>query len=137
MNTAKDVIADFAKYGRVRRPSLDISIYPISPDIAAQIGLPADYGLLIERVLPGGAAEKAGLHGGTQKAYQGNMLVLLGGDLIVAMDGQEIAEPQDLSAAMKSHKAGDEVTLTVFRGRKKMDFKVKLSDATDEQGRLG
>ncbi len=137
VNTAKAVIADFAHYGRVRRPSLDIATLAIGPDIAEQIGLPADYGLLIERVLPGGAAEKAGLHGGTQRAYQGNTPVMLGGDLIVAMDGQEIAEPQDLAAAMNSHKAGDEVTLTVFRSRRKMDFKVKLNDATEEQGRLG
>jgi S1-C subfamily serine protease len=131
VNTAKAVIADFAKYGRVRRPSLDIAILPIGPEIAQQIGLPADYGLLIERVFPGGAAEKAGLHGGTQRMYQGNMPVMLGGDLIVAIDGQEISEPQDLTSAMNSHRAGDEVTLTVFRGRKKMDVKVKLSDATD------
>jgi len=132
VNTAKAVIADFAKYGRVRRPSLDIAILPIGPEIAQQIGLPADYGLLIERVFPGGAAEKAGLHGGTQRMYQGNTPVMLGGDLIVAIDGQEIAEPQDLTTAMNSHRAGDEVTLTVFRGRKKMDVKVKLSDATDQ-----
>ena len=137
VNTAKAVIADFAKYGRVRRPSLDISTLEIGPEVAEQIGLPADYGLLIERVLPGGAAEKAGLHGGTQRAYQGNMPVMLGGDLIVAMDGQEIANAQDLSAAMNSHKAGDDVTLTVFRGRKRMDFKVKLNDATDQQGQAG
>jgi S1-C subfamily serine protease len=135
VNTAKAVIADFAKYGRVRRPSLDIAIFAIGPDTATQIGLPVDYGLLIERVLPGGAAEKAGLHGGSQRVYQGNEPVMLGGDLIVAMDGREIAIPQDLSEAMNAHQAGDEVTLTVFRGRKKMDIKVKLSDATDPQGR--
>ena len=82
------------------------------------------------------AAEKAGLHGGTERAYQGNTPVMLGGDLIIAMDGQEIAEPQDLAAAMNSHKAGDQVTLTVFRGRRKMDFKVTLNDATDTQGRV-
>jgi S1-C subfamily serine protease len=137
VNTAKAVIADFAKYGRVRRPSLDIATLAIGPEIAQQIGLPADYGLLIERVLPGGAADKAGLHGGTQRVYQGNTPVMLGGDLIVAMDGQEIAEPQDLAAAINSHHAGDEVTLTVFRGRKKLEVKVKLNDATEEQGRLG
>jgi S1-C subfamily serine protease len=137
VNTAKAVIADFAKYGRVRRPSLDVSILPIGPEIAQQVGLAADYGLLIERVLPGGAAERAGLHGGTQRVYQGNTPVMLGGDLIVAMDGQEIAEPQDLTAAMNSHRAGDEVTLTVFRGRKRMDVKVKLSDATDKQDQSG
>jgi S1-C subfamily serine protease len=131
VNTAKAVIADFAKYGRVRRPTLDIATLAIGPDIAEQIGLPADYGLLIERVLPGGAAEKAGLHGGTQRAYQGNIPVMLGGDLIVAMDGQEITNPQDLAAAMNSHRAGDTVTLTIFRARKRLDVKVKLNDATD------
>jgi S1-C subfamily serine protease len=137
INTAKAVIADFAKYGRIRRPTLDISTLAIGPDIAEQIGLPADYGLLIERVLPGGAAEKAGLHGGTQRAYQGNTPVMLGGDLIVAMDGQDIANPQDMAAAMNSHHAGDTVTLTVFRGRKRMDVKVTLNDATDPQGKVG
>jgi S1-C subfamily serine protease len=134
VNTAKAVIADFAKYGRIRRPSLDISTLAIGPDIAEQIGLPADYGVLIQRVLPGGAADKAGLHGGNQRAgYLGNMLVMSGGDLIIAMDGQEIANTQDLAAAMNSHKADDEVTLTIFRGRRKMDVKVKLSDATSGQ----
>jgi S1-C subfamily serine protease len=135
VNTAKAVIADFAKYGRVRRPSLDIATLAIGPDIAEQIGLAADYGLLIERVLPGGAAEKAGLRGGTERAgYLGNMPVMTGGDLIVAMDGQEISNAQDLAAAMNSHRAGDIVTLTVFRGRKRMDIKVKLNDATDAKG---
>jgi S1-C subfamily serine protease len=138
VNTAKAVIADFAKYGRIRRPSLDISTLAIGPDIAEQIGLPADYGVLIQRVLPGGAAEKAGLHGGTQRAgYLGNMPVMSGGDLIIAMDGQEIANTQDLAAVMNSHKADDEVTLTIFRGRRKMDVKVKLSDATSTQGQVG
>ncbi len=131
INTAKAVLDDFSRYGRVRRPSLDVVTLPISPDIAQEIGLPADYGILIERVLSGGAAEKAGLRGGTQKMYQGNTPVMLGGDLIVGVDGQEIANPQDLSAAMNAHRAGDTVTLTVFRGRKQMDVKVTLSDAKD------
>jgi S1-C subfamily serine protease len=132
INTAKAVLDDYAKYGRVRRPSLDVQTLAIGPDIAEQIGLPADYGILIERVLPGGAAEKAGLKGGTQRAYQGNTPVMLGGDLIVGMDGQDITTPQDLSAAMNSHRAGDEVTLIVFRGQKKMSIKVRLGDAKDQ-----
>jgi len=132
INTAKAVLDDYAKYGRIRRPSLDIQTLPIGPDIAEQIGLPADYGLLIERVFPGGAAEKAGLHGGTQRAYEGNTPVELGGDLIVAFDGQDIASGPDMSAAMNEHRAGDTVTITVFRGRKKMDFKVTLGDAKDQ-----
>ena len=79
INTAKAVLDDFAKYGRVRRPTLDIVPLPIGPDIAQQIGLPDDYGVLVQKVLPGGAAEKAGLHGGTERAYMGNIPVMLGG----------------------------------------------------------
>jgi S1-C subfamily serine protease len=132
INTAKAVLDDYAKYGRVRRPTLDIQTLLINPIIAEQIGLAADYGVLVERVLPGGAAEKAGLHGGTQRAYEGNTQVMLGGDLIVGFDGKEITSPEDLSAAMNAKHAGDTVTVTVFRGRKKMDFKVKLNDAKDQ-----
>ncbi|HWB31539.1 MAG TPA: trypsin-like peptidase domain-containing protein [Acidobacteriaceae bacterium] len=132
INTAKAVLDDYAKYGRIRRPSLDIQTLPIGPDIAEQIGLPADYGLLIERVFPGGAAEKAGLHGGTQRAYDGNIPVMLGGDLIVGFDGQQIASGPDLSAAMNAHRAGDTVTITVYRGQRRMDFKVTLGDAKDQ-----
>ena len=132
IDTAKAVLDDYAKYGRVRRPTLDIVTLAINPDIAGQIGLPADYGVLVERVLPGGAAEKAGLHGGTQRAYEGNVQIMLGGDLIVAFDGKEIADPQDLSAEMNAKHAGDTVTLTVFRGRKKMDVHVTLGDAKDQ-----
>ena len=129
IQTAKATIDDFAKYGRARRPSLDIVTLPIGPDIAEQIGLPADYGVLIERVLPGGAAERAGLRGGSQLAFNGNERVMLGGDLIVAVDGREVTSQQDLAGVMTSHHAGDVVAVMVFRGRSRMTFKVTLSDA--------
>ena len=127
--TAKAVLSDFAHYGRVRRPSLDVVTLPIGPDVAEQIGLPADYGILIERVLPGGAGEKAGLKGGTQRAYMGNTPVMLGGDLIVGIDGQEITTPQDLSGALNAHRAGDTITLTIYRGQHRLTVHVTLSDA--------
>lgn len=129
ISTAKAVLEDFMRYGRTRRPSLDIVTLPIGPDEAQQIGLPADYGILIERVLPGGAAQRAGLHGGTQLAYKGNTQVMLGGDLIVGVDGQEITTPQDLSNALNAHHAGDTVVLTIYRGQQRMSVKVTLSDA--------
>ncbi len=129
ISTAKAVLSDFATYGRVRRPSLDIVSLQIGPGIAEQIGLPADYGILVERVLPGGAAQKAGLHGGTQQAYMGNQPVMLGGDLIVGLDGQEITNAQDLSMALNAHHAGDTVTLTVYRNAHRLTVHVTLDDA--------
>lgn len=131
INTAKAVLDDFAKYGRIRRPSLGIVSLAIGPDLAEQMGLPADYGVLVQRVLPGGASERAGLHGGTERRYLGNTPVMIGGDLIVAIDGQEIANSQDLSGAVETHRAGDTVTVTVFRQRRRMDFKVTLDDEKD------
>jgi S1-C subfamily serine protease len=131
ISTAKAVLEDFMRYGHTRRPSLDIVPLPIGPDEAQQIGLPADYGILIERVLPGGAAARAGLRGGNQLAYKGNTQVMLGGDLIVGCDGQEITTPQDLSNALNAHHAGDTVVLTLYRGQQRMNVKVTLSDAKE------
>ncbi len=131
INTAKAVLDDFAKFGRVRRPSLDIETLPIGPEIAEEIGLPADNGILIERVLPGGAAEKAGLRGGNRRMYMGNTPVNLGGDFIVGVDGQEVESAQDLSAALTRHRAGDVVVLTIFRGQRRLDVQVTLGDARD------
>src|SRR5208337_645236 len=93
INTAKAVLADLTRYGRVKRPSLGIVTYAIGPDLASQMGLAVDSGILIQQVVPGGAAEKAGLRGGTEQAYVGNTPILLGGDLIVAIDGQRVTNP--------------------------------------------
>ena len=131
INTAKAVLADLTRYGRVKRPSLGIVSYGIGPDLASQMGLSADAGVLIEKVIPGGAAERAGLRGGTEQAYVGNMPLLLGGDLIVAIDGQEIADPQDIGAIMDKHQAGDTIAVTIFRGRKQMTLKLMLGEAKE------
>jgi S1-C subfamily serine protease len=133
MNTARAVLDDFSKYGHVRRPTLAIVPLEIGPDLADQIGLPSDYGVLIQRVFPGGAAANAGLHGGSQRAGLGNTPVMLGGDFIVAIDGQEITGAQDISNVMNSHKAGDVVTVTIFRGRQRQNVKVTLGEAANEQ----
>jgi S1-C subfamily serine protease len=131
ISTARAVLDDFARYGRVRRPSLDVVTLPIGPDLAAQMGLAADYGVLIERVLPGGAAERAGLKGGTQRGYLGFTPIVLGGDLIVKIDGEVITNKQDLSNALNEHHAGDTVTVTVVRGQRQLSVKVTLSDASE------
>ncbi len=132
ISTAKAVLSDFAQYGRMRRPSLDIVSLQVGPGIAEQIGLPADYGILVQKVLPGGAAQRAGLRGGSEQAYMGNQPVVLGGDLIVALDNQEITTAQDLSTALNAHRAGDTVTLTVYRGQRRLNVRVTLDDAREQ-----
>ena len=129
INTAKAVLADLTRYGRVKRPSLGIVSYAIGPDLAEQMGLSADYGVLIQKVIPGGAAERAGLRGGTDQAYVGNTPIMLGGDLIVAIDGQQVTDPQDISAIMDRHQAGDTISVSILRGKRQMTIKLILGEA--------
>jgi S1-C subfamily serine protease len=96
------------------------------------MGLPADYGLLILQVTPGGAADAAGLHGGSEKAYLGNKVIMLGGDLIVAIDGQKVEDEMDLSQMMNNHRAGDTVKITIYRNKKKLDVNVVLAEAREQ-----
>ncbi len=132
INTAKAVLGDLTRYGRVKRPSLGIVSYAIGPDLAEQMGLASDYGVLIQKVIPGGAAERAGLRGGNQQAYVGNTPIMLGGDLIVAIDGQQVSDPQEISAMMDKHQAGDTISVTILRNRRQMTLKLILGEARGE-----
>ena len=131
INVAKAVLNDLITLGTVRRPSLGITSLPIGPELAQEMGLPADYGVLIIRTIPGGAADQAGLRGGNQRAYLGNTPIMIGGDLIVAINGELIGEQQDLANAMNKHRAGDAVTVTIYRGKRKMDVRVVLGEARE------
>src|ERR1700683_1415419 len=132
INTAKAVLNDLMTLGRVRRPALGVRTIPISPELAEEIGLPADFGLLIVQVTPGGSADQAGLRGGTERAYLGNIPIMLGGDLIVAIDGEKVTDEDDLAQMMNNHRAGDTVKVTIFRNKKKTDVNVALSEAREQ-----
>jgi S1-C subfamily serine protease len=132
INTAKAVLNDLVTLGRVRRPALGVRTIPITPELAEQMGLPSDFGLLVIQVLPGGAADRAGLRGGTERAYLGNSPIMLGGDLIVAVDGEKVEDQQDLAQIMNNHRAGDTVRMSVYRGMKKMDVTVTLGEAREQ-----
>jgi S1-C subfamily serine protease len=132
INTAKAVLNDLLTLGRVRRPALGIRTIPVTPELAEQMGLAADYGLLIVQAVSGGAADRAGLRGGSERAYVGNVPIMLGGDLIVAVDDQKVEDQQDLSQIMNNHRAGDTVRITIYRGKKKMDVSVTLGEAREQ-----
>jgi S1-C subfamily serine protease len=132
INTAKAVLNDLVTLGRVRRPELGVQTIPIGPELADQMGLPVDFGLLIVKVLPGRAAERAGLRGGSERAYLGNIPIMLGGDLIIAIDGENVQDQQDLAQVMNAHRAGDTVKVTVYRNKQKMDVSVTLGEAREQ-----
>jgi S1-C subfamily serine protease len=130
IDTAKSVIGDLVTYGRVRRPTLGIRALPVpmNRELAAQLGLPSDTGVLVMQVEPGSAAERAGIRGGNQRVYYGNYEILIGGDLIVEMDGQPIEDMHDLTHILSKHHGGDTVTVGFYRGSKKMSVRVRLDE---------
>lgn len=132
INTAKAVLNDLMTLGRVRRPALGVRTVPVSPELADEIGLPVDYGLLVIGVVSGSAADQAGLRAGTERAYLGNIPIMLGGDLIVAIDGEKIQDQDDLTQMMNNHRAGDSVKVTIYRGKRKMDVEVSLGEARQQ-----
>jgi S1-C subfamily serine protease len=54
---------------------------------------------------------------------------MIGGDLIVAINGDSIGDQQDLANVMNKHRSGDTVSVTFYRGRKKMSVQVVLGEA--------
>jgi S1-C subfamily serine protease len=132
INTAKAVLNDLVTLGRVRRPALGVRTIPIDSGLAEEMGLAADYGLLIVQAVPGGSADRAGLRGGSERAYLGNTPIMIGGDLIVAIDGEKVDSQQILAQIMNKHRAGDTVKVTIFRGKKQLEVSVTLGEAREQ-----
>ncbi len=133
IDSAKAVLSDFENFGHSRRPSLGVLPLPIGPELAQQMGLAASSGLLIEQVVPGGAAQQAGLRGGSEQALLGNMQIVLGGDLMVAIGGESVSSQQDIADIMDKHHIGDIVTVTFYRGQKRMIVRLTLGEAGRQQ----
>ena len=100
----------------------------IWPQLAEALGLPVSQGLLIERAVPGGPADQAGVKGGNRTVVAGLQELRIGGDVLVAMNGKEIQNQQDLNLLLNRERPGDVVTLTIYRGKQKMDVKVALGE---------
>ena len=134
INSAKAVLNDLVQFGRVRRPSLGIAgLLPIGPELADEMGLAADAGVLVQQVVPGGAADRAGIKGGRERAYLGNTPIYVGGDLIVQIDDQDIETPQDIANVLDNHHSGDVVKVTVYRGKQRLTLKVTLDEMRGAQ----
>ncbi len=128
VNTAKRIAHDLMTEGRVRQAFLGAQTLEVGGWLAEALDLPVKDGLLIEEVTRGGPASAAGLHGGDRQAMAGMRRIATGGDLIVAIDGQKIANQFDLNVALNRKRPGDTVAVTVYRGGKKMDVPVKLGE---------
>ncbi len=126
INRAKLMLDDF-QAGR-KRPKLGVSVVPVSGDYADALRLPTQGGLLIQEVDPGSAAARAGLRGGRQEVQIGNAEVLVGGDLIMSIDGKPVDRDDAISRALAAKRTGDTLEITVFRNGRTVNVHVRLGD---------
>ncbi len=127
INRAKLMLDDL-QAGR-KRPRLGVSVVPVAGDYADALNLPTQGGLLITDVERGSAADHAGLRGGRQTVQIGNAQLNVGGDLIMAIDGQPVERGDAISRSLARKHAGDSVELTIFRNGRTLNIRVKLDEA--------
>ena len=130
INTAKSIAQDLITDGRVHRAFLGVQTLSVGGWLAEALDLPVKDGMLIETLTRGGPAASAGLHGGDREAMAGMRRIAIGGDVIVAIDGQKIASQFDMNVVLNRKRPGESITVTVYRGGKKMDLPVKLGERT-------
>jgi S1-C subfamily serine protease len=128
INTAKLIANDLITEGKVRRAYLGVSTLELTAWLSEALDLPVQEGLLVEQATRGGPAAAAGLHGGDRKVQSGMRSLTIGGDVIIGIDGQKVANQFDMNVLLNRKRPGDMVTVTVYRGAKKLDIPVKLGE---------
>ena len=111
INTAKAVLEDIVRYGRVTRPWLGVIGLGVSQEVARRFNLTIDSGVLIMQIIPESPAEHAELQSG---------------DAIVAIGDKQVGSMEDLQKEIRTRKAGDTVSLLVVRGSEEGRVRVTL-----------
>jgi S1-C subfamily serine protease len=124
VNIAKRIVPELIRNGEVRRPKLGISTRNVGT-LANQVRMPVSDGVLILEVQPGGSAASAGLRGLVQ-TDDGSIEL---GDIIVGINGENIANNDDLYRALDKHQIGETVNLEIIRNGRRMSLPVRLAEA--------
>lgn len=128
IDTAKQILGNLKKGQDVQRGYLGVDAATIDGSLDA-LNLPVAHGVLVQDVRPGSPAAKVGLKaGGLQAQMPDGSTLLLGGDIITAVDGKSVKTKEELAGTISSHKPGEHVTLTVVRKDGKHQLDVTLAN---------
>lgn len=126
INTVKDVTAQLIETGRVERAFIGIGAHEVTPELARVFRLPTRRGLMVESVVQGSGADKAGIEDGSTQVVVAGESYTLGGDIIVKVDGEQVSTLEDLRRVLTEQEPGDEIELELYRGDEKRTVEVKL-----------
>lgn len=132
INTAKRVVSEIIKYGKVRRASIDAELVQLNASIANYADLPVQRGLLVSRVKKDSNAERAGLRGGANAVRYGigkrAAVIYLGGDIITEIAGQSVSNLSEYYAILEDKKPNESIAVTVLRGNQTVKLTLTLSE---------
>ena len=111
--TVLDVVDQLLRTGRARHAFFGIQPAPVTAEIAERLGLSRADGVLVLDVVPDGAAERAGIRPG---------------DVLLELDGTTVPSAEDLLAALRAHRPGDRVRVTILRGKEQRQVTVVLTE---------
>jgi S1-C subfamily serine protease len=128
INQAHQVVQQLLSGGTVQHAYLGISGTDLTPQLADVLNLPVKQGALVQSVVPGGPADKAGVKGGNATVSIAGQQVRAGGDVITAIDGRPVAGMDDVISAVNAKQPGDDIQLTLQHGGSKRTVTVTLGN---------
>jgi S1-C subfamily serine protease len=114
IDTAKPIADQLVSTGHAVHPFLGIAYGPLTPSLAARLGVNTTSGVVVGQVAPGSPAASAGIQPG---------------DVITAVDGQSLDSESALAETLSRHNPGDTATLTIARGGQQQTIQVTLGTA--------
>lgn len=127
IDLARSVIPDLIEMGHAYHPTLGFSGTEITPKVAGLFGLPLEAGFLVEEVLPGSPAAIAGLHGGIRVVVVGQKFYTLGGDIIVAINGEPVTSSADIAKILLRGRPGEILRVRLNRQGQSFEVSVPLA----------
>ena len=135
VNKLKQIVPELIQNGRYPHPWLGIEGlgYDLYPELARALGLPVDRGLLIAQLYRNSPAVRAGLRSATEEVIYRRRRLLVGGDILTAIDGVPLRNWDDLDAYLQEQtEVGQTVTLTIWRDDQEMTIEVKLGEMPED-----
>ena len=114
ISAVKRSLAQLEQKGSAEYAYVGVSTQALYPQLADKLGLDTDHGGLLAEVIPGGPADEAGLKGGDEKVRFQGIPYQAGGDTILAVDGHQIVEPDDLARFISDFQPGEKVRVDVL-----------------------